>query len=357
MKKILITVLLLCGSFWLRAQVWHDASAMHVFGKAVEDTYAPFVRFPSDIDEAARKDLRYLGGDAAGLYVQFRTDSPSVHVRWSSVKKLTMSHMASVGSRGVDLYAKTDAGWRFIGSARPALDYNETTRCIVKKMDAGYKEFRMYLSLYDGISKLEIGIDPGFEFIPVSVEKRAAPVVMYGTSILQGGCVSRPGMAHTNILGRMLDREVVNLGFSGNAKLDPEIARLMARVENPAVFVMDNVPNDSPELIREKGEAFVKILLNAHPGVPIVFVGMAHYAHDVVSLVSYKNVEARNAAQYELYEKFVAAGHSNLYFVPGTDLNGPDGEATVDYVHTTDLGQLRYAQKLFPLLNAICSGK
>ncbi|MBR3562330.1 MAG: SGNH/GDSL hydrolase family protein [Bacteroidales bacterium] len=351
--KRLTLILILFTAVSARAQVWHDAAQMHIFGKAVEDTYTPFVRFPEDINEKARKALKYLGGDAAGLYVQFRTDSPAVHVRWTSVKKLTMSHMASVGSRGVDLYAKTDAGWRFVGSARPALDYNETTRCIVKKMDAGYKEFRMYLSLYDGISKLEIGTEPGCEFIPVSVDKRKAPVVMYGTSILQGGCVSRPGMAFTNILGRMLDREVVNLGFSGNARLDPEIAELMARVENPAVFVLDNVPNDTPELILERGEAFVKILRDAHPAVPIVFVEMAHYSHDFVSSESYTDVEARNAAQHTIYERVKAAGDKNLYYVSGKDLNGSDGEATVDYVHTTDLGQLRYAQVLYPILKGL----
>ena len=331
--KRLTLILIIFAAVSARAQVWHDAAQMHIFGKAVEDTYAPFVRFPEDINQKARKDLKYLGGDAAGLYLQFRTDSPAVHVRWSSVKKLTMSHMASVGSRGVDLYAKTDAGWRFVGSARPALDYNETTRCIVKKMDAGYK------------------------VIPVSVDKRKAPVVMYGTSILQGGCVSRPGMAFTNILGRMLDREVVNLGFSGNARLDPEIAELMARVENPAVFVLDNVPNDSPELILEKGESFVKILRDAHPSVPIVFVEMAHYAHDFVSSESYADVEARNAAQHTIYERVKAAGNKNLYYVSGTGLNGSDGEATVDYVHTTDLGQSRYAERLYPILKAILAGK
>ena len=352
MKRLLIIPLLLCA-LALNAQVWHDAADMHVFGKAVEDTYGHYTRFPEDINARARKSLQKLGGDAAGLYVQFRTDSPKVHVRWSSVKKLTMSHMASVGSRGVDIYAKTDAGWRFVGSALPALDYNETTRVILKDLDAGYKEFRLYLSLYDGISKLEIGTEPGFEFIPESAAQRKAPIVMYGTSILQGGCVSRPGMAATNILGRWLDREVVNLGFSGNAKLDKEMAELMARVENPAVFVMDNVPNDSPELIREKGMDFVKILRAAHPDVPIVFVGMPHYAQDAVSAKSYRDVEDRNAAQKDLCDQLAAAGDNNVLFVPGDGLTGTDGEPTVDYTHQTDLGAMRYAENLCPVLKGL----
>ena len=353
MKKLL-TILPLFFAFALNAQVWHDAANMHVYGKAVNDTYSHYVRFPEDINAKARNALKDLGGDAAGLYIQFYTSSPTVQVRWTSVKKLTMSHMASVGSRGVDLYAKTADGWRFVASARPALDYNETTRVLLKDLNDGGKEFRLYLSLYDGISKLEIGTEPGFAFIYSSTAQRKAPVVMYGTSILQGGCVCRPGMAATNILGRWLDREVVNLGFSGNAKLDPEIAELMARVENPAVFVMDNVPNDSPELIREKGMDFVKILRAAHPHVPIVFVGMAHYSQDAVSAKSYQEVEDRNAAQKELYRQLVAAGDKKVYFVPGDKLIGTDGEATVDYTHQTDLGALRYSKVLYPLLKRLC---
>lgn len=359
------------------AQVWHDAAQMHVFGKAVEETYAPFVRFPEDINAQARKALKNLGQDAAGLYLQFRTDSPAIHVRWTSVKQLTMSHMASVGSRGLDLYVRTAKGWRYVGSARPDLKKAETTRVLVKELDPGMKTFRLYLSLYDGISALEIGVEEGSSFKPEGFEPtgaalesegpafepkhrtemrktRKAPVVMYGTSILQGGCVSRPGMAATNILGRWLDREVVNLGFSGNALLDAEIAELMARVENPAVFVLDNVPNDTPEMILERMEPFVKALRDAHPNVPIVFVEQAPYAHDFVSASSAGRVRRKNEAQYTMYKRLKAAGYKKLYFVSGEKLIGTDGEATVDYVHQTDLGAMRYAKALYPILKKLC---
>ena len=336
------------------AQVWHDAAEMHVYGKAVEETYGHYVRFPEDIHAKARQALQNLGQDAAGLYVQFRTDSPVVHVRWTSVKKQAMSHMTLVGSRGLDLYARVGKDWRFVGSARPEENSHETTRVLVKGMDPVEKEFRMYLSLYDGVSALEIGVEEGASFEPINAETRKAPVVMYGTSILQGGCVSRPGMAATNILGRWLDREVVNLGFSGNARLDAEIAELMARVENPAVFVLDNVPNDTPQMILEKMEPFVKTLRDAHPAVPIVFVGQAPYAQDAVSTSSAERVRLKNEAQHTMYKRLKAAGCKKLYYVSGERLIGTDGEATVDYVHQTDLGAMRYAEALYPLLKKVC---
>ena len=358
MRKLILSLLVFCAllasSLQASAQVWHDAAQMHVFGKAVEETYSPFVRFPEDINSQARKALKSLGQDAAGLYLQFRTDSPTLHVRWTSVKQVTMSHMASVGSRGLDFYVRTDKTWRFVSCARPDLKNAETTRVLVKELDSGMKTFRIYLSLYDGISALEIGVEEGAVFEPEGAEMRKAPVVMYGTSILQGGCVSRPGMAATNILGRWLDREVVNLGFSGNALLDSEIATLMARVENPAVFVLDNVPNDTPEMILERMEPFVKTLRDAHPNVPIVFVEQAPYAYDIVSSASAERVHRKNEAQRTMYKRLKAAGFGKLYLVSGEKLIGTDGEATVDYVHQTDLGAMRYAEVLYPLLKKLC---
>ena len=45
--------------------------------------------------------------------------------------------------------------------------------------------------------------------------------MIYGTSITQGGCASRPGMAYTNILSRRIDAPFINLGFSGSGRGEP----------------------------------------------------------------------------------------------------------------------------------------
>ena len=67
---------------------------------------------------------------------------------------------------------------------------------IVKNMLPQEREFMLYLPLYDGIDKLEIGIDPGAEIVASELNSpdRENPIVMYGTSILQGASASRPGM-------------------------------------------------------------------------------------------------------------------------------------------------------------------
>ena len=157
-------------------------------------------------------------------------------------------------------------------------------------------------------------------------------------------------MAHTAILSRALDREVINLGFSGNARLDLEVAELIAKVTTPSVIVLDNVPNASPAEIQEKGEAFFRIIRAAHPAVPVVFVEDPIFPHSIVDQSIEKEIANKNAVQAQLFARLVSAGEKGLYYVPAEGLIGDDGEATVDGIHLTDLGMMRYAERLLPVL-------
>lgn len=210
----------------------------------------------------------------------------------------------------------------------------------------------IYLSLYDGVTSLEIGIDKS-SFIgkpQVDSPRRGCPIVMYGTSILQGGCVSRPGMAHTSLLERALDIEVINLGFSGNALLDLDIARLMASVEKPALYVLDNAPNCSADRINERSEAFFRVIRDAHPDVPVVIV--EHPLYPTMRLNNYarEDITARNNAQKAFYEKLRKAGEKRIYYVSADKLLDEMKEGTVDGNHFTDLGVTYYVNAILPTI-------
>ena len=77
----------------------------------------------------------------------------------------------------------------------------------------------------------------GHSFNPLN-PRQEKPILFYGTSIMQGACASRPGLAIPAILGRRLKRPTINLGFSGNGIMEPEIASLLAE-QDPCVFVID----------------------------------------------------------------------------------------------------------------------
>ena len=60
--------------------------------------------------------------------------------------------------------------------------------------------------------------DPAFACDGVTFNGKR-PIVWYGTSIDQGGVVSRPGSTYTNIMTRNLGRMVLNFGFAVGAGL------------------------------------------------------------------------------------------------------------------------------------------
>lgn len=331
---------------------YYDGAELPLFGKAFEGDCANgrYRRLPAKLEGGCRGALWYLGQESAGLYLRFRSDSPFVKAHWVSTFDNRMNHMTDTGVKGLDLYFLHDGKWRFAGSGRPKGKENEAT--IVANMDREEREYMLYLSLYDGIDQIEIGIDEnsGIGLPKIDSPRSGSPIVMYGTSILQGGCASRPAMAHTSIISRALDREVVNLGFSGNALLDMEIAELMAEVESPSLYVLDYVPNASAKAIAEKGEEFFRILRKAHPKTPVIFVEDPLFTHSIVDNHIREEITRKNAAQKELFERLRRQGEKFIYYVPADKLIGNDGEATVDGIHFTDLGMERYARVMLPVM-------
>ena len=174
-------------------------------------------------------------------------------------------------------------------------------------------------------------------------------MVFYGTSILQGGCASRPGMAHTNILERWLNRECINLGFSGNALLDLEIADVIAGVD-ASMFVLDFVPNATVEQMRERADKFYTTIRSKHPDTPVLFVEDPLFTHSPFDTKIAKEVKDKNETLNAFFRSLKQRGEKNIYFLASRDIIGHDGEATVDGIHFTDLGFMRYAEILYPIL-------
>lgn len=354
MKVRLFTLalpLILSGLMASAQTVYYPAEEFPLYGKVSEDTEGRYERLPVELKTISRDPVLYLGRCSAGLYLRFRSNSTSIFAHWTTEYGTDMNHFTWTGVRGLDLYVLNEGKWRFAGSGRPEKG-RESRVAIVENMEPKEREYMLYLSLYDVVTSLEIGIDSLATIGQPHVQSPSTekPIVMYGTSILQGGCASRPGMAHTNILSRKLGREVINLGFSGNALLDMEIARLMASVKDPGLFVLDYVPNASFEMIDEHGEEFFRIIRDAHPQVPVIFIEDPQFTHALFDQRMAKEICDKNHSQKALFEKLRKAGEKRIYYIPSECLIGDDGEACVDGVHFTDLGMMRYTDAVLPVI-------
>jgi len=307
-------------------------------------------RLPATARDSVRKPLWSLSHNSAGLLIRFITNSPEVVVRYKVSGSIALPHMPATGVSGVDLYAKTSAGeWQWCKGSR---SFGETVAYKYKGLPekdnyhAKGREYRLYLPLYNSVDSLEIGVKDGslFEPLPVRIEK---PIVVYGTSIAQGACASRPGMAWTAILERSMDRPLINLGFSGNGRLEKEMINLVARVD-AKVYVLDCLPN---LLLGERYPAedvynriinSVELLKNKRPEVPILLVDHASVHPDL------------NEVSHRAFADLRASGVKGLFLLTHDDI-GLYYDSFVDGTHPTDYGMVTYAKayenKLREMLN------
>ncbi len=339
----------------LPAQIdWHDARSFRVEGQAFQKTAAPFDRLPARAKDEVRAPVWKLSRHSAGICVRFRTDAGAIHVRWSLTEKaLAMPHMPATGVSGVDLYVKHAGRWRWLQTGRPRRFPDNEAR-LARGMKAIARDYLLYLPLYNGVSKLAIGVTKGADIGKGTPPRHAKPLVFYGTSITHGACASRPGTCHTARLGRALDRPVINLGFSGNGTMDPSITRLLGEID-AAVFVIDCLPNMRGKTVKERTAPLVRALRKARPGTPILLVEDRTYSNAFL----FQDLAARNtanrAALSSQFARLQKDGVKGLFYLEGDSLLGEDGDDTVDGSHPTDLGFARhtrvFATKLRTILN------
>lgn len=320
--------------------LWYDAKELVVEGKGWTDTENFYERLPARAKSNVPEMVWTLNSRTAGIAIRFSTDAKRIAAIWDGGG--AMNHMAATGNSGLDLYAKRDGRWVFCGVGRPKTE--RTVADLAKGLPGELTEYLLYLPLYNTVTELRIGIEPDAAMVnpPPRPPATAKPIVFYGTSITQGGCASRAGMCHPAILGRWLDREVINLGFSGSGKMEPALADLLCELD-PVVYVLECLPNMTTEMVEQRVQPFVRTLRMARPQTPILLVESP--------LNPEKN--PGNLALREAFAALTGQGVSRLYYLPGETQLAGDENGTVDGVHPTDLGFYRIAKAYEPILRAI----
>lgn len=324
---------------------WHDTRDWGVEGRAFDDTGRYFDRLPARAKGVVRLEIWHLSRHSAGMCAFFETDAPAIHVRYSLLNpELAMPHMPATGVSGVDLYGRHDGGWHWLATHQPKTQ--SVTARLADSILPGRRRYQLNLPLYNGVESLEIGVPKGavFEPVPPRPEK---PILFYGTSITQGGCASRPGLGFVSILGRRLDRPMLNFGFSGNGRMELEVGRFLAEL-NSAVFVVDCVANMSAEQITERTGPLVKQFRANHAETPILLLEDRTWANAILRPDRAATHHQERQALREAFEKLQDEGMEHLHYRDSTGLIGDDGEGTVDGSHPNDLGMMRYADALEP---------
>lgn len=319
---------------------WVDAQSLTVEGRGWDQPGAPWIRLPERLRGKVRPELWERSTHAAGIAVRLVCSGAQLDIRWElGSNRLSMPHLPSTAHSGIDVYVRTpDRGWRFVHNGRPGGVSNQTN---VRFANTAARECMVYLPLHNPVRTLAVASPGGVVKAPERMGKRAKPVVIYGTSIVQGTAASRPGMAWTSILGRKMDWPVVNLGFAGQGRLDPEIGECLAEIDSAAV-VVDCLWNSGSLGGRELGQrvqTIARAIRQARPNVPIVFVGRIHF--DASRARNPSDTQQRNAVA-----ELKRSGVGGVHLVEAETMLGDDHDATVDGTHPSDLGMLRLAEAM-----------
>ena len=196
------------------------------------------------------------------------------------------------------------------------------------------------------------GIDYAMFFLDADDEKLVArykssrrrhPMCADGTSIAQGACASRPGMAWTNILRRLSDRPVVNLGFSGNGRLEQGVLDLMAELDARLYILgcLANLCGESPERLDSLITNAVSTLRAANDA-PIIMFEHPGFSDAPVNSRQHEIIQRLNSTARTTYDKLCAKGIKDLYYITREEIGIP-ADGWVDDVHPSDLGMTAIA--------------
>lgn len=324
--------------------VYYEASEFKLIGKlSGADGYS---RLPAEAKKEVREPVWNLSQHTAGLSVRFTSNSTSIKLRWRLKSNPTRSNMTPIASKGFDLYSFKNEKWQFVGAARPQNSIeNEAT--IIHGMEQTEREYLLHFLLYDGVISVGIGIDQNayIEKPTRHIIDTTNPIVFYGTSITQGASASRPGLTYSARIQKALNKEVINLGFSGNCRFEKEVARYFME-SDPSIIILDCTPNSPPDTIRNNLPELIEFIRSKNDTVPIIFVESimrdnAYFKKDVKS--AFGTMSYINDQNQALKDIYISSSNKvgQLYYISREDLIGNDNESTIDGTHFNDIGHFR----------------
>lgn len=327
--------------------VWRDAreEPFQLHGLHDPKNTPYFCRVPSDVAAATSAGVDKLSRESAGGRVRFSTNSPYIAIRAKFLAVGRSSHVTLLSCAGFDLYIDGALGSRYVKEFR--MDHNmvDSYEQLVKLDGETMRSYTINFPVHSVVETLEIGLKPGATLETPRPYRDIKPLVFYGSSIVHGTAASRPGNTYSAIISREMNLDFRNIGFSGQAKGEPTLARWMATLPM-SVFVCDydyNAP--TVEHLEKTHYPLYEIIREKNPDVPYIMVTAPDYW---TRGSAQENALQRRDVIMSSYLKARAAGDKNVYFIDGMSFNvAPHQyEMSLDGCHPNDAGFVRMADTI-----------
>ncbi len=308
---------------------------------------------PKEICDQIGAGMQYFGRNTAGGRVRFSTNSNYVAIK-VKMSEIHVRNMNYAGSAGFDLYIDGKKSSKFYKIFTPPFEFNGEWQGIIyfqgKKKQ---RDITINFPLYNIVEDVKIGLQKSATLRHGKEYTYKKPIVFYGGSHVQGASAGKPGNATSHFISRFFDADFINLGFSGNALGEQQMAEFIGSIDASLLIMEYDHNAPSVEYLKETHYPFYQTVRRLRPNIPIIMVSK----HDFYNCSYYVKSQAQNVARrkvvLESYQKAVENGDKNVYFIDGKDLLKGDcrEDCTMDSTHPNDLGFYRMAQKFIRFIN------
>ncbi len=346
MKKILAAVVSVIIAASAMAQdtgkngfVFTEASELNIIGKLFPDTPNPYHRVDTCLFKGFTRGENEQVRCSAGLAVLFTTDSPAISVKSEYGYTNHGVNTMGISLRGYDLYIMRDGEWIYAASG--GTDSKKNT-LLIGNLPKGEKKCMLHLPIYSEMYSVKIGIRKGYDISPLESPFRHR-VAVFGSSYTQGISTSRPGMSWPMQFMRNTGIQILSLGCSGNCKMQPYFADVLAAADVDAI-IFDAFSNPDADMIRERLFPFIERLRKAHPDIPLIFIQTIYRESRNFNSSNDMKEQAKMDAGAEMMAEAVKK-YDNVYFV-NTTSTGKGHETSVDGTHPSDMGYKAWAESI-----------
>lgn len=305
-------------------------------------------RLPAELIEKLPPAYEHFGRRCHGARFAFKTNSQVFTIKAEYETLSCDAGMSIFACQSFEVFSGERAKSRYLGLVNPP-DYNTKSFEKTFHKSRETEEITVFFPRNEIVKSIEIFIEDYAEISAPDEYKYRVPVVFYGSSITEGGHANNVSVGYNAILSRHLDFDYINLGFSGSAKGEREMAEYISTLDMSA-FVYDYDFNaDSVEQLRETHSAFFNIIREKHSNLPVIMMSRpkAEYTDEE---------KQRREVIYSTYKTAKASGDENVYFLDGETFFGSDEDrhlCSTDGTHPNDLGFYRMSQVIEPVLKAI----
>ena len=308
------------------------------------ETDKKLYRLPLDVMSKIEGNIVTLAKSSAGGCIRFKSNTNKIALKVTYERRRHSPGMPQVSDAGFDIYVKKGNEWVFINMFRPEIADEELNMTRELFSDGGMNEYALYFPLYSCPDEISIGFEVNStvsaDVDPRNIEK---PILFYGSSVTNGGCVARAANTYSATVGRKLDAPIINMGYSGSCRGETEIAEAISKLDL-AMFVSEFDHNmKAPEELYHKLTNFISIIRDKNPNLPIILMSRPFF-------VEYRREFTEQMLQIvkKVHNEMLQKGDKNIYFISGMDIFDMDDryDYSIDGVHPTDLGNRVMGMKL-----------